>query len=98
ACTARAAAGPRRPLVLHAVGRLRASGVRDLALESHGLRLIRPDVRVFAPNPDGGGVTLWADPGRTADELRSRSAEDARAYPQFDRKVRSIASFVARLD
>ena len=98
AATAEFAPGVRGPFLLHTVGRLRASVVRDLALESHGLRLIRPDVRVFAPNPDGGGVTLWADAGRTADELRSRSAEDARAYPEFDRKVRSIASFVARLD
>jgi len=43
----------------------------------------------------GSAVTFWADAGRTAEELRARSAEDAAAYPTFDRKVRAIASFLA---
>src|SRR5207249_224069 len=59
--------------------------------------LLRPEVRVFAPQPDGGAVTLWADPGRTARELAARSRADAAAYPSFDRKVRALASFLAHL-
>ena len=80
------------------VGRLRPSVIRDLRLASHGLQLISPEVRVFAPQPDGGAVTLWADPRRTAEELRPLSAHDAAAFPAFDRRVRTIASFLAYLD
>src|SRR5439155_1644598 len=79
------------------VGRLRRSVIRDLRLDAHGLELLRPEVRVFAPQPDGGAVTLWADPGRTARELTARSPADAAAYPSFDRKVRALASFLAHL-
>ena len=80
------------------VGRLRPSVIRDLRLASHGLRLIRPEVRVFAPQPDGAAVTLWADPRRTAEDLRPLSAHDAAAFPTFDGRVRTIASFLAYLD
>jgi phytoene dehydrogenase-like protein len=83
--------------VAHTAGRLRASVVRDLGLARHGLRFIRPDVRVFAPQPDGRSLTLWSDPARTADEIRAWSATDAFAYPIFDRKVRALASFLAYL-
>lgn len=82
----------------HTVGRLRASVVRDLGLAGHGLAFIRPRVRVFAPQPDGRAVTLWGDPARTAEELRPWSPRDAEAYPRFDRKMRSLASFLAHLN
>jgi phytoene dehydrogenase-like protein len=89
--------GVRVPALAHTVGRLRASVARDLRLGDHGLALLMPSVRVFAPQPDGGGLTLWSDVGRTAEELRRISPHDAEAYPDFDRKVRSLASFMAHL-
>ena len=46
---------------------------------SHGLRLVAPDVRVFAPQPDGRAVTLWTDQARTVDGLRAWSTADADA-------------------
>jgi phytoene dehydrogenase-like protein len=92
------APGVRAPALVHTVGRLRSKIVRDLRLESHGLRMLQPDVRVFAPDGDGGGLTLWRDPNRTAEELRRLSVRDAEEYPRFDRRVRSIASFLAYLD
>jgi phytoene dehydrogenase-like protein len=90
--------GVRVPTLAHTVGRLRPSIVRDLRLREHGLALIAPPVRVFAPQPGGGGLTLWGDPRRTAEELRPVSPHDAEAYPDFDRKVRALSSFVAHLD
>ena len=54
-------------------------------------------MRVFAPQPDGSALTLWADPARTAEELRARSGHDAEAYPRFDARVRALASFLAYL-
>lgn len=90
-------AGSRVPAAAHTVGGLRPSAIRDLGLERHGLRLLRPEVRAFAPVPDGGGVTLWSDPRRTADDLAPLSPRDAAAWPGFDRKIRALGSFMAHL-
>jgi len=89
--------GIRVPTLAHTVGRLRPSVQRDLDLKRHGLSLMAPDVRVFAPSPDGSAVTLWDDVARTADGLRARSAVDAEGYPRFDRLVRSIGRFLDEL-
>jgi phytoene dehydrogenase-like protein len=89
--------GLHAPAVAHTVGRFRPSVVRDLGLARFGLQVIRPDVRVFAPQPDGRFLTLWSDPTRTADEIRAWSVTDAFAYPTFDQKVRALASFLAYL-
>lgn len=91
------APGVRAPGIVHTIGRLRASVISDLELVRHGLVTIAPAVRVFAPQPDGSALTLWGDAGRTASELRDRSAMDAEAYPAFDRRIRSLASFLSYL-
>jgi phytoene dehydrogenase-like protein len=91
------APGYRAPALAHTVGRFRDSVIRDLRLAGHGLRLIRPDVRTFAPQADGRSITLWSDPARTAEELRQWSANDAHVFPQFDRNVRALAGFMAHL-
>jgi phytoene dehydrogenase-like protein len=83
------------PGLVHTTGRLRASVVKDLKLDRFGYRTVAPSVRMHAPMPDGSAVTFWADAARTAEELRSRSAQDAAVYATFDRKVRAIASFLA---
>jgi phytoene dehydrogenase-like protein len=85
------------PRLADTVGRLRPSIVKDLDLRSHGLRLVAPDVRVFAPQPDGRAVTLWTDQARTVEGLRSWSAGDADHYPDFDRLVRALGRFLAEL-
>ena len=89
--------GVRVPRLADTVGRLRPSIVRDLDLRSQGLRLAAPDIRVFAPGPDGRAVALWADQARTVDGLRSWSDRDADEWPGFDRLVRSLGSFLAEL-
>jgi phytoene dehydrogenase-like protein len=92
------APGFRAPGIAHTVGRLRRSVVDDLRLPDRGLELLEPEVRVFAPQPDGSSVTLWADPARTADELRARNPSDAEAWMPFDRKVRAVAGFLAAVN
>jgi phytoene dehydrogenase-like protein len=92
------APGFRAPGIAHTVGRLRRSVVDDLGLRDHGLELLEPEVRVFAPQPDGSSVTFWSDPARTADELRARSPSDADAWMPFDRKVRAVAGFLAAVN
>jgi phytoene dehydrogenase-like protein len=89
--------GVRVPALAHTAGRLRASVIRDLRLADHGVELFRSDARVFAPQLDGRAITLWADPSRTAEELRDWSRTDAASFPQFDRKVRTLTSFMAHL-
>ena len=90
--------GRRAPGLFHTVGRLRPSVARELGLRGHGLTLVAPEVRAFAPQPDGRAVTLWADPARTADELRGWSAADGAAWVEFDRHVRALAAFMASLN
>jgi phytoene dehydrogenase-like protein len=86
------------PSLVHTVGRLRASVVKDLKLAKHGLELIEPDVRVFAPQPGGSGITFYADAARTAAGLRSIGEADAAGYESFDRKVRALSSFLAHVN
>ncbi|MFL5735896.1 MAG: phytoene desaturase family protein [Actinomycetota bacterium] len=97
ASNASVAPGVEAPAVLHTIGRLRRSVIADLGLRKRGLDVLRPDVRVLAPQPEGAPLMLWSDAARTASELRARSSHDADAYEEFDRHVRSIASFLAYL-
>ncbi|MBA3363229.1 MAG: NAD(P)/FAD-dependent oxidoreductase, partial [Actinobacteria bacterium] len=83
------------PGIAHTVGRFRRSVVEDLELARHGLDLLTPAVRLFAPQSDGSSVTFWGDVARTAEELRERNRRDADAFVSFDRKVRAVASFLA---
>jgi phytoene dehydrogenase-like protein len=89
--------GSRAPGLFHTVGRLRPAVHRELHLGAWGLSLVAPGVRVFAPQPDGRAVTLWADVERTAAELEAWSGADALAWTGFDRRVRALAGFLAAL-
>lgn len=92
------APGVRAPVAADGVGGLGAGVVRDLRLDSHGFRPIEPDVVAFAPSVDGPPLTLWRDPVRTATELRTRpKPRDADGFVAFDREVRSLAGFLARV-
>jgi phytoene dehydrogenase-like protein len=55
---------------------------------------VAPDVRVFAPSPDGTAITLWSDTARTAAGLRSISDGDADAYARFDKRIRALGRFL----
>jgi phytoene dehydrogenase-like protein len=87
----------RVPALAHTVGRLRPSIQRDLGLKGHGLSLMAPDVRVFAPRPDGEPIVLWDDVARTAAGLRAISTADADAYAGFDAQVRALGRFLDEL-
>jgi phytoene dehydrogenase-like protein len=91
------APGVRVPSLAHTVGRLRPSIARELELGIHGMALVAPECRVFAPQPDGRAVTLWADLGRTVDSLRQWSEDDATAFVEYDRSVRTLSRFLADL-
>jgi phytoene dehydrogenase-like protein len=95
AVTQEIAPGVRVPTLAHTVGRLRPSVARDLDLGGLGMALVSPEVRVFAPQPDGRAVTLWADLARSVESLRAWSDDDATAFVEFDRRVRALSRFLA---
>ena len=95
--TEEVAPGVRAPVAADGVGGLRAAVVRELELESHGFGIVEPDVVAFAPSNDSAPLTLWRDPARTAEELRTRRPRDADAFLAFDRKLRALARFLARV-
>ncbi len=95
--TAELARGARVPAVAQTVGRLWPAIARELGLRGHGLRLIAPDIRAFAPQPDGHSVALWRDPEATRISLRAWSNADADAFVEFDRHVRALSKFLADL-
>jgi phytoene dehydrogenase-like protein len=97
ASTTELAPGARVPTLAHTVGRLRPSVVRDLGLRRHGLSLVGPETRAFAPSLEGQPVVLWSDVARTAAGLRDHSARDADAYVDFDRLVRKLGGFLGEL-
>ncbi len=91
------APGVRVPALAHTVGRLRPAIARELELARHGLALVSPEARVFAPQADGRAVTLWGDLSTTVDGLRAWSDDDAAAFGEFDRRVRTLSRFLADL-
>ena len=95
--TTQLAKGMRVPTLAHTVGRLRPSVQKQLELSRYGLSLIAPDVRVFAPSPEGSAVTLLGDADKTAVGFRlgaSIKGRDAEAYVTFDRRVRRLGRFL----
>src|SRR5678815_4111717 len=81
--------GFRCPAVAHSLGPFLPRLMSDLRLERHGLEMIKPAVRVFAPAPDGRSVCLYADGDRTARDLGTVSQHDGQTNPGF------ISSFAA---
>src|SRR5262245_39441784 len=57
----------------HTVGPLRPDVARDMALDRHGLQWIRPEVRLFAPHPDGRALFLYDDAERSAKSISTFS-------------------------
>ena len=95
--TTKLAKGIRVPTLAHTVGRLRPSVQKDLDLKRHGLSLVAPDVRVFAPLPDGSAITLLGDAEKTAVGFRLGGdvrARDAEAYAPFDKRIRRLGRFL----
>ena len=92
--------GVQVPTLSHTVGRLRPSVARDLRLRHQGLALVQPQVRVFAPQPDGRALTLWGDAARTARELAGNdlvSPTDTGRYAAVDEHLRTLGRALAAI-
>jgi phytoene dehydrogenase-like protein len=75
--------GFRCSTLAHAAGPLRAEVVRDMNLEQHGLKMIRPDVGVTALSPEGPALLLYNDAQRAAQEVAKFSEKDAAKYTEL---------------
>jgi phytoene dehydrogenase-like protein len=92
--------GVRVPVLAHTVGRFRPQVARELRLRDHGLKLVQPDVRVFAPQPDGRAIALRGDVALTANSLATNELvgpADAELYADVDTRLRALASALAQL-
>lgn len=97
AVTEEIAPGYRCPTLAHAMGPLRASVVRDMALARRGVEFVRPDPRVVALSPDGPALPFYVDPRRTADAIRLFSERDAGRYIEFCSVMGRLGQFIAPL-
>ena len=89
--------GFRCSTVAHSAGPLLPQVLKDLQLEHYGLEIIKPAVKVFAPDQNGNSLCIYNDAGRTACELETISAHDALSYPQFERSFKRIGRVLAPL-
>jgi phytoene dehydrogenase-like protein len=89
--------GFRCPILAHSAGPLLPSVSRDMALATHGLEVLRPDVQLIALHPEHAPLRIYEDPQRTARELAAISATDAKRYPEFDATFRRLGHTLAPL-
>ena len=80
----------------HSAGPLLPKIVRDMQLERHGLKLIKPEVAVTALAPDKRALVLYQDVKRSAEEIRKFSAKDAEQYSNFQQALEKIGGVIAQ--
>ncbi|HEY8135066.1 MAG TPA: FAD-dependent oxidoreductase, partial [Candidatus Limnocylindrales bacterium] len=85
------------PGPVNSVGRLDARVAKDLWLDTHGVKLVTSQARLTSIADDGRALTLWADPTRTAADLRLVLRTDGAAYARLDSDLRAMARFGARI-
>ena len=71
--------------------------LRALDLARHGLEIVRPAARVWAPSEDGRSLTIWADATRAARAIAAFSPADAERYPGFLASVAAISRVLRTL-
>ncbi|HEV2351647.1 MAG TPA: NAD(P)/FAD-dependent oxidoreductase [Terriglobia bacterium] len=81
----------------HTGGPLRTDILKDMQLERHGLQIIRPNPRVFAPTPDGRALILYDDPAQSAQEIARFSKNDAAKFPEFQQVLARLAAVSKRI-
>src|SRR5947208_755719 len=96
AITSEIAPGFRCPTLAHTAA-IDPGIVRALALERHGLHVIRSEADACAPALDRPALTLWRDPARAITEIRLFSSKDADRYPQFLESFRRIGRVLRRV-
>jgi phytoene dehydrogenase-like protein len=89
--------GFRCSALAHTAGPLLPEIAREMQLARHGLQMIEPPVRLFAPSPDGRALTLHTDPGASARAIESLSKKDAAKYLELTAALERVAAIVSQL-
>jgi len=71
--------------------------VRDLRLAGADLRIEQPDPWIAVPLPAGGTLELSRDMGRSVEAIRRISSADAAKWPEFCKRMRTLAGVLERL-
>jgi phytoene dehydrogenase-like protein len=79
----------------HAAGPLRPDVVRDMQLEKHGLKFIKPDVATVSLSPDGRALRLYRNLEKSVQEISKFSQKDAARYPEFQQTLNKISKVIA---
>ena len=89
--------GFRCSTLAHTAGPLQSAIARDMDLERHGLKMIHPPVRVFAPTTDGRALLLLDDVGRSAESIAAFSEKDAARYAEFSAVLNGLGGILGQL-
>ncbi|MBI1737854.1 MAG: NAD(P)/FAD-dependent oxidoreductase [Acidobacteria bacterium] len=89
--------GFRGSTLAHGGGPIRAEISRDMKLAKHGLHMLAPDPRLFAPAPDGRALLLYGDAATSAANILQFSKKDAEKYPHLQKTLARIAALLDRL-
>jgi len=86
--------GFRCSTLAHNTGPLRPDIVRDMQLETHGLKLTTADVSTVSLLPDRGALVLSSDAKTTAQEIAQWSQKDAASYADFASSLGKIGKVI----
>jgi len=79
------------------IGWVPTAVIRDLGLGAGGLRIEEPDPWITVPLDGGGTLELARDIARSTEAIRRISPADAAEWPEFCRRMRSLAGVLERL-
>jgi phytoene dehydrogenase-like protein len=89
--------GFRASTLAHTLGPLRGDVAKELQLEKFGLKILRPDPRMFAPAPDGRAVLFYEDAAKTAGGIARLSAKDGTRYTEFAEALEEVAAVFSQV-
>jgi len=79
------------------IGWVPAAVIRDLGLGTGDLRIEEPDPWITVPLDGGGMLELSRDIARSTEAIRRINPADAAKWPEFCRRMRSLAGVLERL-
>ena len=91
------APGFRAPILAHATGPVRRDVVEGLQLYLHGLSFSDSTIQVSALAPDGRALVLHEDARKTAEGLRSWSANDSARWQSFQATLQRLGTLIGSL-
>lgn len=73
---------------------LRPEVIRDLKLDSYGLKMVACDPCVQTALPDGSVISWWSDPERLRAELNDKAPGDVERFFQVDADLKRLAAYL----